>query len=291
MKKALKPIFILIISSFVMFSIVSAETILLENEEVIQGRIKQYSNTSILVGTPKGEREIPLAEIHLIDYLGSAKDYLKETAKPNTYIIYLKNGEIIHGIINQFTNEIVTIESATGHGLLQLPTSSINFITSKKSRMVLNQRNAIGYIQKKSTLNSGGGSRTYNSDQLSLKFFFDKELFGNALLAYGNASYSGNDLSIFAVSYRMGMIFKKIQDINLYYGGFLGFMEIKDDSRGINGSGTTMGVFLGAEIFFASLPNFGFSGEIGYETQSAGSYSATDLSISSFPTFSIHYYF
>jgi len=269
----------------------SAETILLESEEVIQGRIKQYSNTSILLGTAAGDREIPIAEIHLIDYLGSAKDYQKETSKPNTYIIYLKNGEIINGIITQFTNEIVTVESSTGHGILQLPTSSINFITSKKSRMILNQRNAVGYIQKKSTLNSGSSSRTYNSDQLSLKFFFDKELFGNALLAYGNASYSGSDLSIFAVSYRMGMIFKRIQDINLYYGGFLGFMEIKDDSMGVNGSGTSMGIFAGAEIFFASLPNFGFSGEIGYETQSAGSYNSTDLSISSFPTFSIHYYF
>ena len=68
-------------------------------------------------------------------------------------------------------------------------------------------------------------------------------------------------------------------------------MQIKDDTQNIDGTGTGYGAFIGAEIFFPSLPNFAFSGEIGYSTKKVDDYEATDLSISSFPAFSIHYYF
>jgi hypothetical protein len=281
----------LLVLLFGTVNIVHAETILLENEDVFQGTITNYSNESISVDTESGPKEIPLSEIHLIDYLGSVKDYQKEFNQPNLFIIYLKNGEILEGMITQFSNDFITVESASGHGVLQLPTQSVNYVTSKNIRVKMDQRNGIGYVQKKSTLNLSSGMTSYVSDQISYKMFFDDELFGNILLAHGDATYGADHLRIFSLDYRMGLIFDQIQNINLYYGGSIGYLQVRDDKNGIDGAGNTLSIFMGAELFFDSLPNFGFSGELGFRYQKAGEYSSTDLSISSFPSFSIHYYY
>jgi len=291
MKNFFKPTFLFIISICFLAINLFAETIVLENEEVYQGTITKYNSDSILLESDTGTKEISYMEIHLIDYLGSVKDYQNEISRPNVFTIYLKNGEVIEGSITQFSNEFITVESAAGHGVLQLPTASINFITAIKSRMKMDQRNGIGYVQKKSTLNSAGGVTNYASDQLSYKMFFDDNLFGNVLLAYGNANYGGSELAIFALDYRMGLIFDQVQNILLYYGGQIGYLQINDSASGVEGTGTSLGAFVGAEMFFSTLPNFGFTGEIGYRIQKAGNYDASDLSLSTFPSFSIHYYF
>ncbi len=291
MENFFKSFFLSIIGFFILTMNLPAETILLENEEVYQGTITNYSKESITLETDSGPKEIAYREIHLIDYLGSIKDYQNEISMPNVFKIYLKNGEVIKGTITQVSNEFITVESAAGHGVLQLPTTSVNFITALKSRMKMDQRDGIGYVQKKSTLNSESGITSYASDQLSYKIFFDNDLFGNVLVAYGNANYAGKELQIFAVDYRLGLVFDQIQDILLYYGGSIGYLQINDDANGISGTGTSLGAFIGAEMFFSTLPNFGFSGEIGYRIQKAGNYDASDLSLSSFPSFSIHYYF
>jgi len=291
MNKLLNSICFLIIGLFVLVPAMNAETILLENEDVLQGTITNYSMESITLEMETETKEIPIKEIHLIDYLGSLKNIPDDILGPNVFTIYLNNGEVIEGTITQFTSETIVVESAAGHGVLQLPTSSISLITTAKSRMRMDHRNGIGYVQKKSTLNSASGMTNYASDQLSYKMYFDNDLFGNVLLAYGNASVDGKDLQIFAIDYRMGMTFKHIQNVMLYYGGSIGYLQINDDANNVSGTGTSLGAFLGAEISFTTLPNFAFSGEIGYRIQKAGNYDASDLSLSTFPSFSVHYYF
>ncbi|MBU2515445.1 porin family protein [bacterium] len=270
---------------------VSAEIIILVDDEIIQGKITQYTKEAIVVETETETKEIPTSRIRLVDYLSTPQKYQQKDETSNKFILYLKNGEIIEGIITQFTNEFLTIESPEGYGVLQIPISSVNFLTTGKSHIELNQRDAIGYVQRRSTLDTSAGMTTYTSNQISYKFFISKSLFGNILLAYGNASYNGDKLQLLALDYRMGKTFKTVQNIVLYYGGSIGYMQVKDDSNGIDGSGTGYGVFVGAEMFFNSLPNFGFSGEIGYSTKTADEYKSSDLSISSFPAFSVHYYF
>lgn len=291
MNKLFISISVFAISLFILVPTLVAETILLENEEVLQGAITNYTLDSITLETDSGVKEIPIKDIHLIDYLGSLKDIPAGILEPNVFTIFLKNGEVIEGTITQFSNEFIIVESAAGHGVLQLPTASINLITSKKSRLRMEHRNGLGYVQKKSTLNSESGITNYASDQLSYKMFFENDLFGNVLFAYGNASVSGRKLQIFAVDYRMGLIFDQIQNMMLYYGGSVGYLQINDDTNGVDGTGTSLGAFVGAELSFATLPNFGFSGEIGYRIQKAGNYDASDLSLSTFPSFSVHYYF
>lgn len=269
----------------------NAEIIITDGNEIIQGKITVYTRDSITVETETETREIPLSAVRLIDYLSTAQKYQQREIAGNKFMIYLKNGEVIEGIVTQFTNEFLTIESPEGYGVLQIPISSVNFMTAGQSSIDLNQRDAFGYVQRRSTLDSSAGLTTYTTNQISYKFFLDKEMFGNVLLAYGNASYSGKSLQLLAADYRMGLIFKREQNVLFYYGGSLGYMQIKDDTQNVDGSGTGFGAFVGAEIFFHSLPNFGFSGEIGYSTKKAGKYESSDLSISSFPAFSVHYYF
>ncbi len=269
----------------------SAEIIILENNEIVQGKITQYSKESLTIETEMETLDIPITKVRLIDYLSTAQKYQQMEQSGNKFILYLRNGEIIEGIITQFTNEFLTIESPEGYGVLQIPISSVNFLTTGKSNIDLNQRDAIGYVQRRSTLESSSGMSSYSSNQVSYKFFLTDDMFGNALMAYGSASYSGSKLQLLSFDYRMGLIFKRIQNIQLYYGASIGYMQIKDDSQNVDGSGTGYGVFLGAEIFFHSLPNFGFSGEIGYNTKKVDEYEISDLSISSFPAFSVHYYF
>ncbi len=291
MKTLFKMVFLVLFVLGIFCITVNAEIVILEDDQIIQGKITQYTKESITIETESETKEIPMSRVRLVDYLSTAQRYQQMDETGNKFILYLKNGEIIEGIITQFTNEFLTIESPEGYGVLQIPISSVNFLTTGKSHIELNQRDAIGYVQRRSTLNTPSGMTTYSSNQISYKFFISKSLFGNILLAYGNASYDDDKLQLLSLDYRMGKTFKKIQNIVLYYGGSIGYMQIKDDSRNIDGSGTGYGVFVGAEIFFHSLPNFGFSGEIGYSTKTADDYESSDLSISTFPAFSVHYYF
>ena len=291
MKKLNKILLSLLILSCFIASNLQAEIIILENNDILQGKITRYSKDTITIETEKETLELPTSNVRLIDYLSSAQKYQTKEQTGNKFLLYLKNGEIIEGIITQFTNEFLTIESPEGYGVLQIPISSVNFLTTGRSHIELNQRDAISKTQKRSTLDSSSGLTSYASNQLSYKFFLSKEMFGNILLAYGNVSYGSNKLQLLSMDYRMGLTFKKVQNILLYYGGSIGYMQIKDDTQNIEGTGTGYGAFIGAEIFFPSLPNFGFSGELGYSTKKVDDYESTDLSISSFPAFSIHYYF
>jgi len=271
-----------------------AETIYLKNGTTVIGKILKYSSQSLTVQAigDQQEREILKSEIYLVNFdHNSEQRYIEFKKKLAANTVYLKNGEVIIGRITQYNPDFITIESLTGQGVLQMPTAEINMITTQDTVVDMNQRTGIGYVQKKSTLNSSSGPASYTSDQLSYKFFLDEKLFGNILVAFGSSVSNGNALRVFALDYRMGEVFDRYKNIQLYYGGSAGILQVTDDSAGVSGSGISLTGFVGAEMFFTSLPNFGFSGEIGAGYRKAGSYASTDLSASAFPTFSVHYYF
>jgi len=288
MKIIPKCLALLSIALLILAPSILADSVLLENEETVQGRIISATNEIITIETDSGQvLELPTSKIKLINYgTGAAPP-----PGPASFVIYLESGEIIQGKITQFTDEFITVESKEGYGVLQIPTTRVNYITSANVNIDLSQRNGIGYAQKVSTLNSPTGTSNYSNSQLSYKFFLNDNLFGDILLAYGNASIGGNDLKIFAIDYKMGWVFQKMQNTIFYYGGSIGYLQVKDDASNVDGSGTGYSAFAGAEIFFPSMPNFGFSAEIGYGMVKAGDYSSSELSISSFPSFSIHYYY
>ena len=232
---------------------------------------------------------IPKSEIKTFQLM--IKGESDDGALQPEWIIYLRTGEVIEGNITQFTSDFLTIESLVGDGVLQIPTRQIQLITSKKSSMFLEGREGIGYVQNKSTLNSSNGPYYYNADQLSYKFFISNDTFGNFLGAYGDARYNGEKLQIASLEYKMGFIFDQYQNTLLYYAGSFGYLEINDTANNVSGVGISLRAMIGAEIFFNSLPNFGFAGEIGIGMKKIGDYEVTDMSTSNFPSFQIHYYF
>lgn len=271
-----------------------AETIYLKNGQTLVGKILKYNPQSITVQAigDHQEREIRKDDIYLINFdSNSEQRYIDFKKQMAANVVYLKNGEVIIGRITNYTPDFITIESLTGQGVLQMPTAEVNMITTRDTMVNMNQREGVGYVQKKSTLNSSAGSATYTSDQISYKSFLTEDTFINPLLAFGNSVANGQTLRVLAFDVRYGMIFERYKNVNLYYGGSVGYLQVTDDSESVSGSGYSFSGFLGAEMFFTALPNFGFSGEMGMGYRKAGDYESTDISASAFPTFSIHYYY
>lgn len=206
--------------------------------------------------------------------------------------IHLKNGENIHGRITQITDEEVVIESENNHGVLNIPRSEIKLIVFPESQIDLNQKYGIGYLQHKSTVNGSRQSYNYTSDQLSLKIFLEEDMFVQGVVAYGQVSKEGSTvLDVFDVGGRMGLIHEKTMNRVLYYGGSVEFINIKDTENDIDDDGIAIRGFVGAEFFFATLPSIGFSAELAVGLKLFGKVQTRDISSSTFPAFSMHYYF
>ncbi len=288
--------FTLLIFLFLFSSTTSilGEIIYLKNGERLNGKITQYSENTIAVrlSDTNQVQQIPVEQINLITF--ETKMFPREIVvdDANASLIYLKNGEIVKGQITQYTTEFLTLESISGHGVLQIPTSEINMISSATSTIKMNQRKGIGYHQSKSTLGTSDGSNTYNFDKLIYKVYLDENTFGSGVFAFANSTTNGKTLKVMAADVRYGKIFKRVQNNLIYYGGSVGLLQVEDDANSVNGSGITLEGFLGVEMFFPSLPNFGFTAELGLSRKDIGSdYSSLDFSTSTFPAFSVTYYY
>lgn len=275
-----------------------AEVIFLKDGSKKQGKVIEYNSSFITVEISGKEvvEQIPIESVNLITFESTPEPqfgvgYENMKKEEGAVDIYLRNGEVIEGTITQYTSEFVTVESLSGHGILQLPTIEISTITTKGHNIELNQREGVGYMQKKSTVSGSNQSYLSNMDQLSYKFFMTKETFGNILLSYANTSDDGQKLQVMGIEYRLAQIFKKVQNTILYYGASAGYISVKDDSTNLSGSGYTISGFLGTEMFFKTLPNIGIAAELGISRADIGDYQATEVTHSSFPTFILHYYF
>lgn len=205
--------------------------------------------------------------------------------------LYLKNGELINGKIKNIDDENITIESELGYGILSIPRNNIQMISFPGSKIDLNHRFGIGYLQRKSTTNTSKNSFDYIADQISFKTFLSSDSFLDILFGYGTSSYKGNEASILSVDGRYGYIFDRSHNIQKYYGVSAGIIQVKDESNSVDEKGTTITAFLGFEIFFPSIPNFGFAGELAIGRTDTTNLEQLELSTSTFPSFSIHYYF
>ncbi|MDH5560469.1 MAG: hypothetical protein OEY59_06390 [Deltaproteobacteria bacterium] len=271
-----------------------AETIYLKSGETIEGKIINYSDESLTVEINKTDEPIQFQknQILLINFgKGAQQQITKKKKFENPLVLYLKNGEVLRGKVTQFNKDYVTIESEQGVGSIQLPSTELSMIVSTTDRIDMTQRNGFGYHMNKSALHSTNGPGAYDSDQLSYKFYLDKTMFSDILFAFGNVKSNEQVFKVVSLDYRLGVVFDQKQNTQFYYGGSAGYMQIKDDVNAIEGSGVSLKGFLGAEMFFNSLPNFGFAGEIGFGIKKIGEYSSSDVSTSSFPSFSIHYYY
>ncbi|PCI21905.1 MAG: hypothetical protein COB67_13715, partial [SAR324 cluster bacterium] len=157
MKNSLRITFWLLLVSMFLYTSLSAESIFLKNGERLDGKIIQVGEDTVTIQLSQGggPQNIPTEQINLITYASTMLQGVKigmETGQAS--FIYLKNGEIVKGRITQYTSQFLTLESLSGHGVLQIPTNEVNMITSTQSQMKMNQRKGIGYQQSKSTLTS-----------------------------------------------------------------------------------------------------------------------------------------
>jgi sRNA-binding regulator protein Hfq len=267
--------------------------IYLKNGTKIKGKIVQYSEKVVLVHeSDNNMRQIKTDRINLITFGSQISPQNIVNSNPNNTLVYLKNGEIVKGQITRYNSELVTLKSTLGHGVLQIPTSEINMIAAVDSTIKMNQRRGIGYQQSKSTLGRGNWANTYNFDKLTYKVFLTEDSFGTVLFSFANSTRQNKKLEVMSADLRYGKVMKKVQNNMVYYGGSIGILKVTDEANEIDASGLSLEAFLGVEMIFPSLPNFGFTAELGVNKKELGEeYSSFDFSTSSFPTFSITYYF
>jgi hypothetical protein len=208
--------------------------------------------------------------------------------------IHLKGGETIKGRIIGITNDTITIESEKGYGVLQVPRKEVLLIEYQDDARDPSRTIGLGYQHESAPVSGNGASTAYGLDALSLKYWLDKTDSVDIQFGFFSAiNDSSKDLEIFSLEVRYAHVFKRQSELDLYYGGSLGYLAVKDKSTDPNLDDAGFGVkaFLGAEIFFVTLPNLGLAAEVGIGTQQVGSRSTTSITTTSFPTLSARYYF
>lgn len=203
--------------------------------------------------------------------------------------IHLKSGEKIKGRIIGIDDETVSIESEQGYGILQVSRDNILIVEYEDDHRDLSKMIGLGYFHH-STPGTGAATE-YAVDSLSLKYWLDRNVSLDTQVGFFSSSNKKSTLKIFSLDLRLANVFKRQAELDLYYGGSVGYISVEDKASDVNGTGNTITAFLGAEIFFVTLPNLGISAEIGIGTQTVDKSSTTSISSTTFPNFSMRYYF
>lgn len=208
--------------------------------------------------------------------------------------IHLVTGESIKGRIIRIDDQTLSVESDKGYGIIQIAKADVTLIEYDQKKRDPSRLLGFGYVHQSEPSNATAAAAMYGVDALSLKYWMTSTDSLNLHLGYFSAQQDGKPvLEIFSVDVRYASVFQRRGNLDLYYGGSVGYLTVTDKTAGnnIEDSGTRLRVFLGAEVFFVSLPNLGISAEIGFGQQSIGDQTVTNLSTTTFPTFALHYYF
>ncbi|MBL0691938.1 MAG: hypothetical protein JJV97_06365 [SAR324 cluster bacterium] len=211
--------------------------------------------------------------------------------------IYLKNGELIKGKITKITSSYISLESELGYGQIDIPKEQvINILFPEASRIDLARRYGIGYLHR-AVETSSADRYNYQVNQLSFRTYFTTDIFLDFLLGYNSSQYVNSTtqqketFSSFQSGVRMAHVFYGRSNASIYAGASLGVIAIEDSLKDLDESGVAVSAFVGVELFFPSLPDFGFSGEVALTSHNTKSLQRNDLSILALPTLSVHYYF
>ena len=210
-------------------------------------------------------------------------------------VLYLNTGESIEGRVTQVDEESITLESDKGFGTLRIPRGEINLIQfGDPDLRDYTRRLGLGYYHRNAAPGNGIAGVEYGVDAISAKFWLTQRDAVDLLLGFYSASQADQTtLKVLSLELRYLSVFSRRANLDLYWGGALGMIRVTDNTQGSNwsGTGTTARLFVGAEIFLATLPNLGLSTELGLASQAVGDRSVTNISTSSFPTFSMRYYY
>ena len=208
--------------------------------------------------------------------------------------VHLNTGESIKGKIVRSDADTISVESDKGFGVIQIKRSDITLIEFDGTQRDLSRQVGVGYYHRATPSSVGAQASEYGVDALSLKMWLSRTDSIDAQLGFYSASdASGKVFEVFSLDMRYARVFSRHSNVDVYWGGSLGYLNVTDRTvgRDISGTGYSVRGFLGLELFFVSLPNVGISSEVSVGTQHVGNVSTTNLSATTFPAFSLHYYF
>lgn len=208
--------------------------------------------------------------------------------------VHLNTGESIKGRIVRVDEQTVSIESDKGFGVLQINKSDITLIEFDENERDPSRLIGIGYVHRSTPSSVGAQAAEYGTDSLSLKMWLNEHESVDLLVGFYSASEGDEEiLEVFTLDLRFASVFSRRANLDLYWGASVGYLNVTDRTvgRDFSDSGTRFSFFLGSELFFATLPNLGFSAEIGVGAQTVGEREVTNISTTTFPTFSLRYYY
>jgi hypothetical protein len=208
--------------------------------------------------------------------------------------VYLNTGEIIRGHITQVDDNTISIESEKGFGIIQIKRSDISLVEFDENERDPSRLIGIGYVHHPLPSGIGSEAAQYAADAVSLKVWLSKVDSVDFLVGFYSASQDSNEVfKIFSLDLRYARVFSRRGNLDLYGGASVGYVNVVDKTAGqdISDTGSQYSLFLGSEVFFDTLPNLGFSAEIGLGAQNVAGRNTTSLSTTTFPTFSLRYYF
>lgn len=208
--------------------------------------------------------------------------------------VHLNTGESIKGKIIRVDDQTISIESDKGFGVLQIKRSDITLIEFDENERDPSRMIGIGYVHRGTPSSIGSQAAEYGTDALSLKVWLSSRDSMDLLVGFYSASEGKTKLlEVFSLDLRYAKVFSRRANLDLYWGLSAGYLNVTDRTNGQNFSdtGNTYRLFVGTELFFATLPNLGFSAEIGAGTQTVGDRDITNLSTTTFPTFALRYYY
>jgi hypothetical protein len=209
-------------------------------------------------------------------------------------IVHLANGETIQGKIVRMDDATVSLESDSGFGIIQIKKSDITLIEYESKKRDPSRTVGIGYFHRNAPTVATPATTDYGLDAISMKYWLSSVDSVDMLLGYYNSAIKGKtQLQIFSFDLRYANVFQRKGLADVYYGLSVGLLNVVDKISGnnVDSIGSRGGVFLGTEMFFATMPNLGISAEVGFYMLSIGGRQVTDLSTSTFPTFAVRYYF
>ncbi len=208
--------------------------------------------------------------------------------------IHLRTGEVIKGRITAADEDTLSIQSDQGFGIIQVKKAEVLLIEYENKARDLIRKMGFGYYHRSQPNTLAGQLAEFGVDALSLKYWMSNTDSVDFQLGFFNSTQSGHKLlEVFSLDLRYAQVMQRRGNLDLYYGGSAGYISVVDSTTGttFDATGTSIRGFLGAELFFSSLPDLGLSMEIGIGTQVVGKRSTTNISSSGFPSFAVRYYY
>jgi len=208
--------------------------------------------------------------------------------------VHLKTGETIKGKIVKADDTSISVESDKGFGVIQVDRGDIVLIEYDETMRDPARTIGLGYIHRATPNSQTGRIVEYAVDAVSLKYWLSSLDSVDLAVGFFNNTDAGTKvLEVFSLDVRLAHVFKRKANLDLYYGGSAGYISVVDRTSGSNvdDTGTTLRAFLGAEIFFVTLPGLGIAAEVGVTNQTIGDRSTTNIATTTFPALSMRYYF